>query len=76
MDNGTENVMVEDVEMAFRWDDLDEMAAEKSVLRGSSHSNQVVLLYFINILFVKSKYDTIYYKDAAKLCFLEVLHTY
>lgn len=41
MDAGTENVLIEDIEMAFRWEDVDDMAADKSVLRGSSHSNQV-----------------------------------
>ena len=41
MDDGTENVLIEDIEKAFRWEHIDDMAADKSVLRGSSHSNQV-----------------------------------
>lgn len=41
MDNGTENIVVEDLQMAFRWNDTDDMSANKSVIRGSSHSNQV-----------------------------------
>ncbi|XP_053407737.1 uncharacterized protein LOC123556376 isoform X2 [Mercenaria mercenaria] len=40
MDGGTENILVEDIQKAFRWEHTDDMAAEKSVIIGSSHSNQ------------------------------------
>lgn len=40
MDCGTENTLVEDMQKAFRWDHTDDMAGEKSVIKGSSHSNQ------------------------------------
>ena len=45
MDAGTENVIVKDIQMAFRWEHRDEMAGEKSVIIGSSHSNQVLYFY-------------------------------
>ena len=43
MDAGTENVELENIQKAFRWDHLDDMAADKSVITGSSHSNQASL---------------------------------
>ncbi|XP_069109308.1 uncharacterized protein [Argopecten irradians] len=40
MDAGTENVVIEDIQKSFRWEDADDMSAEKSVIIGSSYSNQ------------------------------------
>ncbi|XP_053406569.1 uncharacterized protein LOC123562335 [Mercenaria mercenaria] len=40
MDAGTENVVVEDMQKAFRWYHGDDMAGERSVIVGSSHTNQ------------------------------------
>ncbi|WAR14378.1 hypothetical protein MAR_004483 [Mya arenaria] len=42
MDAGTENVVVEDMQKAFRWYHGDNMAGERSVIVGSSHTNQSV----------------------------------
>lgn len=41
MDAGTENVLIEDIQKAFRSQQSDDMAAEKSVMIGCSKSNQV-----------------------------------
>ncbi|XP_033728940.1 uncharacterized protein LOC117318048 [Pecten maximus] len=41
MDGGTENILVEDMQKSFRWEHEDEMAAENSVIKAPSHSNQV-----------------------------------
>ncbi|XP_053402949.1 uncharacterized protein LOC128558122 [Mercenaria mercenaria] len=40
MDAGTENVVVEDMQKSFRWYHGDDMAGERSVIVGSSHTNQ------------------------------------
>ncbi|XP_021363765.1 uncharacterized protein LOC110457004 [Mizuhopecten yessoensis] len=48
MDCGTENVLVEDIQKAFRWDNDDDMAGEKSVIRGSSHSNQRIERWWLS----------------------------
>lgn len=40
-DAGTENVILGDIQKAFRWEHIDDMAADNSFLVGSSHSNQV-----------------------------------
>ena len=50
IDTGTENTMVEDIQMAFRWDHTDDMSAENSVIKGSSHSNQVIVSLLIHCL--------------------------
>lgn len=39
MDEGTENYLIEDIQRAFRLGHADNMA-QKSVIKGSSHSNQ------------------------------------
>ena len=44
MDAGTENVVVADLQRAFRWYHDDDMSGEKSVIIGSSHTNQVCKL--------------------------------
>ena len=41
MDAGTENVVVADMQKAFRWYHGDNTAGERSVIVGSSHTNQV-----------------------------------
>ena len=41
MDRGTENVVIEDIQVAFRLDHTDSMAGEKSVIYGASTYNQV-----------------------------------
>lgn len=41
MDAGTENTLTEDIQKAFRYDHNDDMAGSRSVIKGSSHSNQV-----------------------------------
>ena len=43
MDCGTENTLIEDIQKAFRWEHTDDMAGENSVIKGSSHANQVLL---------------------------------
>ncbi|XP_060573061.1 uncharacterized protein LOC132730984 isoform X2 [Ruditapes philippinarum] len=40
MDCGTENTLTEDIQKAFRHNHTDSMAGSKSVIKGSSHSNQ------------------------------------
>ncbi|KAJ8307295.1 hypothetical protein KUTeg_009205, partial [Tegillarca granosa] len=40
MDRGTENGYLEDMQKTFRWDQSDTMSGEKSVIIGSSHTNQ------------------------------------
>uniref|UniRef100_K1QD53 Uncharacterized protein n=1 Tax=Magallana gigas TaxID=29159 RepID=K1QD53_MAGGI len=42
IDAGTENGHIEDMQKAFRWNDDDAMAGDKSVIIGSSTSNQEV----------------------------------
>ena len=44
MDRGTENIMIEDVQVAFRTGHTDDMAGEKSVIYGSSTHNQVSVI--------------------------------
>lgn len=41
MDAGTENVVVADMQKALRWYHGDSMSGERSVIVGSSHTNQV-----------------------------------
>jgi hypothetical protein len=41
MDAGTENVILADIQKAFRWFNNDRRCGEKSVIIGSSHTNQV-----------------------------------
>jgi hypothetical protein len=43
MDRGTENILIEDIQKAIRWEHFDDMAGAESVLYGSSHRNQVGL---------------------------------
>ena len=42
-DRGTENVLMSEIQKAFRWYHHDNMAGESSVMVGSSPSNQVHL---------------------------------
>ena len=60
IDAGTENILVEDIQMAFRWDNADDMSAPNSVIKGSSHSNQVC----INVVRLK---QNITFKDKHQL---------
>ena len=46
MDRGTENRLIEDIQISFRADHTDSMAGEKSVLYGSSVHNQVSIRQF------------------------------
>lgn len=48
MDAGTENVLVEDIQKAFRWEHHDSMSGEYSVLKGSSHSNQRIERWWLS----------------------------
>ncbi|KAL5021622.1 hypothetical protein ScPMuIL_000777 [Solemya velum] len=48
IDDGTENTEIENIQMAFRWHDADDMSAEKSVIRGSSHLNQRIERWWRN----------------------------
>ncbi|XP_045190917.1 uncharacterized protein LOC123547721 [Mercenaria mercenaria] len=47
-DAGTENVLVQDMQMAFRWEHSDDMSAERSVIIGSSHSNQRIERWWLS----------------------------
>jgi len=42
MDGGTENGYIENIQKSLRWNDNDAMSGEKSVIIGSSHTNQVI----------------------------------
>lgn len=44
IDAGTENGHIEDMQKAFCWNNDDAMAGDKSVIIGSSTSNQVNIL--------------------------------
>ena len=44
MDNRTENVLIEDIQRAFHSEYTPGMSEDKSVIKGSSHSNQVSFL--------------------------------
>jgi murein tripeptide amidase MpaA len=56
MDAGTENGTVANMQKALRWFHNDAMSKEKSVIIGSSHTNQVgmhfMYLFDLNILFL------------------------
>jgi len=47
MDAGTENGVMANMQKAFRWNHEDGMAGEKSVLIGTSPSNQVPLIQYL-----------------------------
>ena len=53
MDTGTENGTVANMQKAFRWFHEDTMSKEKSVIIGSSHTNQVgIQSNDLNMLFL------------------------
>lgn len=60
-DQGTENTLVEDVQVALRWQHEDDMAGTKSFLYGKSTSNQVChcLFCYSSILSVKAPLKTL-----------------
>ncbi|XP_046577161.1 uncharacterized protein LOC124285060 [Haliotis rubra] len=48
-DRGSENVFIEDLQKAMRWEHTDDMAAENSFMYGSSHRNQRIERWWLSM---------------------------